>query len=173
MDPDFDVVELPATEYPGEGEDAPGFTRPLVAGEYWEDVSLEDLVDDGYALLLFTPMNGSFPSTYIWQEVRDRNWKAFDGVEVVGVTVSTPYSHKDLLRDLDLGVRLYSDPSNSVAEMYGVEHDLDGMEGVSEPRPAVFLVDPDFTVEYNWVAEEWPEFPPYDEVEQELERVTE
>jgi len=39
------------------------------------------------------------------------------------------------------------------------------MAGVSEPRPAVFLVEPDRTVAYAWVAEEWPEFPDYDAVE--------
>jgi peroxiredoxin len=36
---------------------------------------------------------------------------------------------------------------------------------VSEPRPAVFVLDTDRTVQYVWVAQQWPDFPPYDEVE--------
>jgi len=39
------------------------------------------------------------------------------------------------------------------------------MTGVSEPRPAVYLLDDERVVEYAWVAEEWPQFPDYDEVE--------
>ncbi len=172
MDLEFDVVDLPDTSHVEEGDTAPEFTRPLVGTGYWEDISLSEIAEDGFVLLVFTPMNGSFPSTYIWQEVRDRGWGSIEEVEVVGVTVSTPYSHKDLIRDLDLNVRLYSDPGNDVAELYGVEHSLDDMEGVSEPRPAVYLLDPDLAVEYCWVAGEWPDFPPYDEVERELESLS-
>ncbi len=171
MDLEFDVVDLPSAEPPAECDPAPDFTRPLVNEEYWEDVSLSEAVGDGHLLLVFYPMDGSFPATYIWQEVRDRGWDDLDGVDVVGVTASTPYSHEELLRELEVDVRLYSDPANKVAEMYGVEHELDGMTGVSEPRPAVFLLDPDLTIEYTWVAGEWPEFPPYDELEDELERL--
>jgi peroxiredoxin len=39
------------------------------------------------------------------------------------------------------------------------------MAGVREPRPAVFLVDGEGTVRYAWVADEWPDFPEYDDVE--------
>jgi len=42
------------------------------------------------------------------------------------------------------------------------------MTGVSEPRPATFLIDGDRTVQYAWVAEEWPDFPPYDDLEREI-----
>lgn len=36
-------------------------------------------------------------------------------------------------------------------------------------RPgAVFLLTADRTVQYTWVAQEWPDFPDYDEVEDEL-----
>jgi len=42
------------------------------------------------------------------------------------------------------------------------------MAGISEPRPAVFLLDEDRTIEYTWVAQQEPEFPDYDEIEDEL-----
>jgi peroxiredoxin len=66
---------------------------------------------------------------------------------------------------------LFSDPGNDVAEAYGIAHELDGMAGVSEPRPAVFLVDQDRTVRYVWVAQQWPDFPSYDEIENTVESV--
>ena len=161
--PDFEVVELDSTDHPEEGEQAPEFTRPLVNAEFWEDVSLSDLTDDGPVLLLFHPMDGAFPATYVWNEVRDRGWT--DQIAVVGLSVSSPYEHKQLLKDRNVDARLFSDPQNGVAESYGIENDLDGMAGVAEPRPAAFLIDGERTVQYAWVAEEWPDFPDYDGIE--------
>lgn len=163
---DFPVTQLPATEHVAVGETAPDFTRPLVTPEYWEDVALTDLLVDGPVLLVFHPMDGSFVTTYVWNELRERGFDRRDA-QVVGVSISSPYEHKDTIRrrDIQSFTGLYSDPQNDVAEAYGVAHDLDGMAGLSEPRPAVFLVDEDRTVEYAWVATEWPDFPDYDAIE--------
>ncbi|MFB6107193.1 MAG: redoxin domain-containing protein [Halobacteriaceae archaeon] len=163
---DFDVVELPPADAVAEGETAPDFTRPLVRAEYWEDVSLSALLEEGPVCLLFHPMDGAFPATYVWQEVRERGWGTDGAVQVVGCSISTPYEHKTTIRERDLeAYALFSDPGNGVAESYGVAHDLDGMAGVSEARPAVYCIDRDRTVRYAWVAEQWPDFPDYDAVE--------
>ena len=53
----------------------------------------------------------------------------------------------------------------------GLGDDLDGMNGISEPRPAVFVVDEDRTVRESWVSTEWPEFPPYDDLEDAIKRL--
>ena len=165
----FDVVELGPADAPPVGETAPDFTRPLVNDEYWEDVALSELTDDGPVVLVFHTMDGDFPATYIWQAIRDRGWDDYDA-EVVGLSVSTPYEHSRFLEEWDVGsFRLFSDPQNGVAEAYGVVHDLDGMTGVTEPRPAVFVVDGDRTVREAWVSTEWPEFPPYDDLETAIE----
>jgi peroxiredoxin len=160
---DFEVSELPDANPVTEGETAPEFTRPLVNEEYWEDASLSELTDAGPVLLFFHPMDGDFIPVYVWQEIRDRGWA--ESVTPVGLSISTPYEHKRFLEEWDLDVRLFSDPTNAVAEDYGVVHDLDGMTGISEPLPAVFLLSEDRTVEYAWAAEEWPDFPEYDEIE--------
>ncbi|WP_135303569.1 redoxin domain-containing protein [Haloarcula amylovorans] len=170
MDLDFDVVELESPDHPEEGETAPDFTRPLVNEEFWEDVSLSEVCadSDGPVVLVFHAMDGAFPATYVWNEIRDREWH--EKATVVGLSISTPYAHKDLLeeRDIEGDYRLYSDPANGVAEQYGIALELDGMEGIAEPRPAVFVLDGERTVEYAWVAEEWPDFPDYDAVEAQL-----
>ncbi|WP_224448072.1 redoxin domain-containing protein [Haloprofundus salilacus] len=160
---DFEVVDLPETDHVDVGDTAPEFTRPLVNAEYWEDASLSDLTDDGPVLLVFYPMDGAFPATYMWNEMRDRQWG--EKLTVVGLSISSPYDHKTLIKERGMAYSLFSDPQNDVAREYGVENDLDGMAGVSEARPAVFLLDDDRTVEYAWVASEWPDFPDYDEVE--------
>ena len=165
----FDVVDLEPADPPGTGETAPGFRRPLVTDEHWEDVALSDLTDEGPVVLVFHTMDGDFPATYIWQEVRDRGWDEY-GAAVVGCSISTPYEHSRFLEEWGLeAFRLFSDPANDVAEAYGVSHDLDGMHGIHEPRPAVFVIDSDRTVRHAWVATEWPEFPPYADLEDAIE----
>ncbi|WP_435119718.1 redoxin domain-containing protein [Halolamina sp. C58] len=164
---DFDVVDLPDTDHPEAGDEAPDFTRPLVNEEFWEDRSLSSLVEDGPVLLVAHPMDGAFPATYVWNEIDDREWA--DEVDVVGLSISSPYEHKALLAERGDDARLFSDPDAGVAETYGIEHDLDGMAGITEHRPAVFLIDDDRTIEYAWVAETWPDFPDYDEVEAAIE----
>ncbi|WP_135821632.1 redoxin domain-containing protein [Halostella litorea] len=166
---DFDVVDLPETDHVDEGDVAPDFVRPLVNDEYWEDAALSDVTDDGPTLLVFHPMDGAFPATYVWNEVRDRGWT--DDLTVVGLSISSPYEHKAFIEDRGIDARLFSDPKATVAVEYGIAHDLDGMTGVTEPRPAVYLLDADRTVEYAWVAAEWPDFPPYDEVEDAIEGI--
>ena len=169
VDLDFDVVALPEADHPTPGDEAPDFTRPLVGREYWADTSLSELADEGAVLVVFHPMDGAFPATYMWQELDELD----HGATTVGVSISSPYEHRTFVDDRDLDARLFSDPANDVAKTYGVAHDLHGMAGVSEPRPAVFLVDGDLQVEYAWAASEWPEFPDYDAVEREAGRVAE
>ena len=188
---DFEVVDLGPTDHPEPGTKAPDFTRPLVTDEYWEDCSLSELLagtdgdradssdgDDGSnhnsdnnqntpLILVCYPMNGSFLARYIWDEIAERGWS--DTASVVGLTISTPYDHKAFIRDRDLEVPLFSDPTNAIAEAYGIAHELDGMTGVSEPRPAVFVLESDRTVRYAWTATQWPDFPDYDAVEAALE----
>lgn len=168
-DVEFEVVELGACEHVAVGDTAPGFRRPLVYDEYWENVTLSTVIESGPVLLAFHPMDGAFPSTYIWQEIKEREWD--DLLQVRGLSISDPYAHKALLRErglADRDVALFSDPQNGVAEAFGIEHALDGMAGIHEPRPAVFLIDSTQTVRYTWVAEEWPAFPPYDSIDDEL-----
>ncbi|MFB6117420.1 redoxin domain-containing protein [Halosegnis sp.] len=169
MDLGFEVVDFAESDHVEPGEQAPDFTRPLVNDEYWADASLSELAAENPVLLVFHPMDGDFPATYIWQEVRDRDWLEYDA-QLVGLSISTPYEHKEFIREWNGfdEFQFFSDPANSVAEEYGIVHDLDGMAGIAEPKPAVFLIDEEMTVEWAWVAETWPDFPPYDAIEAEL-----
>lgn len=167
VDLGFEVVDLGPADHPESGDTAPDFTRPLVHAEYWEDVALSELVADadGPTVLLCHPMAGAFPATYLWKEVTERAWH--EHATVVGLSIATPYAHKRLIDERGLGgeYAIFSDPANAVADAYGISHDLDGMEGIDEPRPAAFVFEGSLTVEHAWVATEWPEFPDYDGIE--------
>ena len=162
MDLGFEVTDLPASDHPAPGDVAPEFTRPLVGPEFWADTSLSTVVTEGPTLLVFHPMDGAFPTTYMWNAIDDHGFA--DDVTLVGVSASSPYEHKALLEERAEDARLFSDPDAGVAAAYGVENELDGMAGVTEHRPAVFLLDSDRTVRYAWVADEWPTFPDYEEI---------
>ena len=166
--PDFDVVSLPETDHVAEGDAAPDFTRPLVNEEYWEDRALDGVVD-GPTLLVFHPMDGAFQATYLYNTIDDHGWA--DDLDVIGLSISSPYAHKRLLAERGEGVRIFSDPGAGVIEEYGVAHDIDGMTGITETRPAVFLLDADRTVEYAWVASEHPEFPDAEAIDDAIGRL--
>lgn len=165
------VVEFDESDHPRVGDKAPDFVRPLVNDEYWEDVALSDLTAEGSVLLVFHSMDGAFPGTYIWNEIRDRAWGEEYDITLVGLSISTPPEHRQFIEQRRINYRLFSDPQNGVAETYDIVNDLDGMSGISEARPAVFLLNEERVVQYNWVAKEWPELPDYDNIEKVLEEL--
>ncbi|WP_254864400.1 peroxiredoxin family protein [Halovivax gelatinilyticus] len=175
--PEFDIVEFEPADSVDRGETAPDFTRPLVTAEQWADRSLSDLVGNGPTVLVFTTMAGAFVAEYTLTELRDREigvetdpWAdSPDGETVAAVSISSPYELSRFLDEKNLPYGVFSDPTNAVAETYGVVHDLDGMEGITEPRPAIYVLDDDGTVAYVWVATEWPDSPDYDAVADAIE----
>lgn len=167
---DFDVINLPPSSHPEASDQAPDFTRPLVTGEFWEDVTLSALVEDGPVVLVFYPMDGTGKAKYTWTEIRDRGWGIGDDTPtVVGLSISTPYEHEALIDRHELPYGLFSDPGNEIARRYDVTHDHDGMAGLVGARPAVFVIDESLTVQYAWATDQWPDLPPFDAVEEAIE----
>lgn len=167
IDGDTLYVDLPETNHLTVGEAPPDVTLPLVNADYWENVSLSELTDDGAVLVVFYPMDGTGAASYIWIQIRERGWNPD---RVVGVSVSTPYAHREFIHDHDLPYRLYSDPGNIMATEFGVVHDQGGMTGLKEARPAMFLLEPAHTISYAWVTDRWPASIPYDEIERRFDQ---
>lgn len=166
----FEVVDLPAPDALETGQQAPDFVRPLVNEEYWEDAALSEVVGDQPTVLVFHTMDGDFPATYMWKAIRARNWGT--NARVIGLSISTPYEHERFIDEWGLsGYELFSDPANGVAEQYGLVHDLDGMAGIEECRPAVYILDSERTVQHRWIAQTWPDFPDYDEIATEIDKL--
>jgi peroxiredoxin len=165
MNIEFDITELPTADHLTAGDEAPDFTKPLVDADDWEDVSLSELLVEGPVVLVFHAMDGDFPATYTFQSIRDDGWDQWEDAAVVGISISTPYEHREFQREWTgfERFRFFSDPACEVGEAYGATHQLDGMS-ITEHRPATFVIDTDGVVQYAWVAEEYPAFPPYDEI---------
>lgn len=71
---------------------------------------------------------------------------------VLGVSTDGVYSHRAFAENHRIDFPLLSDSDGRVAEAYGVRVDgLDDHCGVA--RSAVFVIDPDRTVQYAWRSE--------------------
>ena len=86
---------------------------------------------------------------------------------VLGVSVDIRFSLAEFAKQQDLNFPLLSDFNKEVISALGVRDDnFIGMKGVA--KRSVFVVKPDFTVAYQWVAENPGQRPDLDEVRKAL-----
>jgi peroxiredoxin len=149
------------------GDDAPTFSAPMTtpSGDI-EEFSLADATDDGPIVLAFFP--GAFTSVCASEMTtfRDRLDDLTDaGASLYGVSVDSPFALEEFATQNNLNFPLVSDIAKEVIDAYDVSMDFDalGVEGVA--KRAVFVVDADGTVTYEWVSDDPGIEPDYEEVE--------
>ncbi len=137
------------------GQTAPDFTAPAVLpdGSIVDDFSLASLRGK-YVVLFFWPLNFTFvcPSEIVAHNNRQDRFESL-GVEVVGVSVDSQYSHY-AWRNTPIeqggigavGFPLVSDLKLEIARAYGVEHPHDGVA-----LRASFLIDREGIVQHQVV----------------------
>jgi len=116
------------------GSRAPEFTLSDVNRE---KVSLSSLLSTSPVLLVFYPFAFSGICTSELCQVRD-DLSSFEGVQVVGVSVDTPFSLKVWAQQEGYTFPLLSDfwPHGAVAQQYGVFNEKAGMA-----NRGTFLID--------------------------------
>ncbi len=128
------------------GRKAPDFTVPAVlpSGEIVSNFNLKDAIKDKYGLVFFYPLNFTFvcPSELIALDKRMDKFKEL-GVEVVGVSIDSHYSHNQWRKTeiLNGGIgpvrfTLAADMSHAICQAYGIEHPEAGVA-----FRAAFLID--------------------------------
>jgi peroxiredoxin len=128
----------------GAGELAPDFTLRDQDGE---DVSLADF-KGRKVLLVFYPMDFSpvcSDQLSIYQEVKPE--LTDKGLELVGISVDSPYAHKAFQEKLGIDTTLLSDfePKGEVAKAYGSY-----IDGAGIANRTLVLVDEDGTVAWAY-----------------------
>jgi peroxiredoxin len=123
------------------GSKAPEFTLNDLNRE---KVSLSSLVGEKPVLLVFYPFAFSGICTGELCQLRD-DFAAFEGVQVVGVSVDTPFSLKKWAEQESYQFPLLSDfwPHGEVAKAYGVFNEKAGMA-----NRGTFLIDKDGVVRF-------------------------
>jgi Peroxiredoxin len=162
MDLPFEVTPLPACAPPAVDEQLPVGETTVVTAETWQAGQIPPTDAAGPITVVFHPMIGAFPTTYLYAGLADAG--VIEMTQVLGVTVSDPYAIARFLRESAYTVTIASDPQGALATAADLTLPLEGLPGLSAHRPAVFVATADGTIRYRWVADEWPQFPPYPEI---------
>lgn len=148
------------------GDDAPDFTAPLADGDV-APFTLSENLDDGPIVLAFIP--GAFTSVCTAELCTfESEMAAFDDVDatVYGVSVDTPFALNEFRDQNDLSFGLISDTNKELIESYDVEMDFADMGYYGVAKRAVFVIDSDGEVTYEWVSDDPGVEPEYVEVEE-------
>ncbi len=115
----------------------------------FEKVTIEELVEDGPKLLVFYPFDWSSTCTNEMELIRDRR-DEFDeaGVEPVGISRDSPWTHIAWTQVLDLNFGLLSDFNGEAVRAFGVAFEHRGFRDVA--RRSAFLLDESATVRGAW-----------------------
>lgn len=152
------------------GDDAPDFTAPLANGDVEEFTLSEHL--DGPVVLAFFPAAFTNTCTTEMCTFQDE-FDAFEdvGATVYGVSVDLPFALNEFRDREDLSFGFVSDHEKELIDAYDVRTSMRGfIDGIAER--AVFVVNTDGEVTYDWVGEHLGVEPPYDEVREAVAAAT-
>lgn len=129
-----------------------------------ESVRLSDNLNKGPVVLAFFPAAFTGVCTTELCNFRD-SLKDFEelNASVFGVSVDIRFSLAEFAKSQDLNFPLLSDFNKELITALGVrDEDFIGMRGVA--KRSIFIIDPDQTVRYKWVAENPGKLPDMDAV---------
>jgi peroxiredoxin len=149
---------------PETGDAAPDFTNKVATGEVAE-FTLSDVTGDGPVVLAFFP--GAFtPPCSNEMVALEAHLDDFEtaGATVYGVSADSPFSLNAFRDEHDLSFDLVSDMSRETIRAYDLEIDIAdlGLHGVA--NRAVYVLDDDGEIVYDWVADSPENEPDYDEL---------
>jgi peroxiredoxin len=133
----------------GVGDSVPAATVFLGPGQA---LSLQELVEDGPKLLVFYPFDWSSTCTNEMELIRDAR-EAFEetGVQPIGISRDSPWTHIAWTQVLDLNFGLLSDFNGEAVRAFGVGLEYRGFRDVA--RRSAFLVDEDCVIRGAWAYE--------------------
>jgi peroxiredoxin len=114
-----------------------------------QSLSLPELVADGPKLLLFYPFDWSSTCMNEVELIRDRRAE-FDaaGVQPVGISRDSPWTHIAWTQAIDLNFGLLSDFNGDAVRALGIAHEYRGLRDVA--RRTAFLVDETGVIRRVW-----------------------
>jgi len=147
------------------GDPAPDFVAPLANGEVSEFAFSDAVPEASPVVLAFFP--GSFTNvcSHEMTTFQDRlaEFESHDAT-ILGVSVDLPFAQNEFRDDLGLEFGMVSDSDRRLVDAYDVAMDF-GHIGVRDvAKRAVFVVDDEMTVTYDWVSDDPGVEPDYDAV---------
>jgi peroxiredoxin len=128
------------------GDTVPSATIFLGPGQA---LTVQQLLEDGPKLIVFYPFDWSSTCTNEMELVRDRR-DAFEelGIQPVGISRDSPWTHIAWTQVLDLNFGLLSDFNGEAVKAFGVGFEYRGFRDVA--RRTAFLVDEAGVVRGAW-----------------------
>lgn len=92
---------------------------------------------------------------------------------LVGISVDSPFVLKEFKERYRLSFTLLSDYSREVIRKLGIYHeDFAGLRGYTVAKRAVFILDNEGNLVYQWIADNPSDEPPYDVIREKLKEVS-
>ncbi|WP_436927329.1 redoxin domain-containing protein [Halosimplex amylolyticum] len=146
------------------GDSAPTFTATLGTSDH-EDFDLADRIGDGPVVLAFFPGAFTPPCTNEMVALQDRLDEFQEaGAAILGVSADSPFSQDAFCEQHGIEFDLVSDMDGDAIRDYGLEMDIPDLGLYGNANRAVFVVDEEGTVVYDWVADDPTNEPDYDAV---------
>ncbi|WP_311170978.1 redoxin domain-containing protein [Halobellus ordinarius] len=146
------------------GDDAPDFTAPLADGSV-NSFTLSEHLDEAPLVLAFFPAAFTGTCTTEMCTFRDRMANFEDiGATVYGISIDTPFTLNEFRDQNDLNFGLISDTNRELVDAYDVSMDFADLGVRNVAKRAVFVVDGDGTVTYEWVSDDPGVEPDYEAV---------
>ncbi len=149
---------------PQTGDDAPTFTATVGTSDH-EPFDLADHIGDGPIVLATFP--GAFTPPCTNEMVAFQgHLDAFEdaGATIIGLSADSPFSQGAFREEHGIEFDLVSDMSGEAIRAYGVEMDIADLGLYGNANRAVFVVDNDGTIVYDWVADDPTNEPDYEEI---------
>ncbi|MFB6174023.1 MAG: redoxin domain-containing protein [Halobacteriales archaeon] len=146
------------------GDTAPTFTATLGTSDH-EDFDLADHIGDGPVVLAFFPGAFTPPCTNEMIAFQEHLADFEDaGATIFGISADSPFSQGAFREEHGIEFDLVSDMDGDTIQEYGLEMDIAdlGLHGIA--NRAVFVVDDEGTVVYDWVADDPTNEPDYEEI---------
>ncbi|MCG1006128.1 redoxin domain-containing protein [Halorubrum lacusprofundi] len=146
------------------GDAAPTFTATVGTSDH-ESFDLDDHIGDGPVVLAFFPGAFTPPCTSEMVAFQERVAEFEDaGGTLLGVSADSPFSQGAFREKHGIEFDLVSDTAGDAIRAYGLEIDIAdlGLYGVA--NRAVFVIDDDGEIVYDWVSDDPTNEPDYDAV---------
>ncbi|WP_311172631.1 redoxin domain-containing protein [Halobellus ordinarius] len=152
------------SETPTVDDKAPTFTATYRGGDH-ETFDLADNLGDGPVVLAFFPGAFTPPCSNEMVALQEHHDDfAAAGATLFGVSADSSFSLGAFADEHGLEFDLVSDMAGDAIEAYGLSMDIPelGLYGIA--NRAVFVLDDEGTVTYQWVADDPTNEPDYDEL---------
>ena len=143
------------------GDAAPTFTATVGTSDH-EPFDLDEAIGDGPVVLAFFPGAFTPPCTNEMVAFQERS-EAFSeaGGTIFGISADSPFSQGAFREEHGIEFDLVSDMAGDAIRAYGLEIDIAdlGLHGIA--NRAVFVIDDDGEIVYDWVADDPTNEPDY------------